>query len=221
MRVFEGACDSLKKRFEIKSSTDFFSPMPKWANWTYSFGGITLLLFLLQIISGTYLTFFYSPSAQDAWTSVKHIESSVFLGHFFRSLHRWGAVILVIFLIAHALRVFISRAYRYPREYIWWTGEVMFMITLSFVLTGYLLPWDIRAYWELLTIRNVALQTPVLGKAINAFLLSASNLNRVPIARFFAMHAIILPILMGFGMMAHFWMIRRLGVAWKVKGEKE
>ncbi len=221
MKVFEGANDFLKKRFDIKSSTDLFSPMPKWVNWTYSFGGVTLILFILQIISGIYLTFFYIPSAQDASTSVKYIESSVFLGHFFRSLHRWGAAILVIFLIAHALRVFISRAYRYPREYIWWTGEAMFIITMGFIFTGYLLPWDIRAYWELLTTRNVASQIPVLGKAINAFLLSASSLNQVPIARYFAVHTILLPILIGFGMVAHFWMIRRLGVARKIRGEME
>lgn len=221
MKLVDGVFKALDDRFDLKPFPEsLFSPMPKWANWTYSFGGITFLLFFVQVVSGIYLTFFYTPSALDAWTSVKHIETTVYLGHFARSLHRWGAAILVVFLVAHTLRVLISRAYRSPRELIWWTGEGMLLLALAFVFTGYLLPWDIRAYWEVLITRNIFLQIPFIGNGLNAFLLFGGNLNQVPVARYFATHVVVLPLLISLAMMMHFLMIHRLGVAAKPGGDE-
>lgn len=218
MKIVHGAYEAFDKRFKLGPLSErLFSPMPKWANWTYSFGGITFLLFLIQVVSGIYLAFFYTPSAQLAWKSVSHIETEVFLGHFFRSMHRWGAAIFILFLLAHALRVLLSRAYRFPRELIWWTGVGLLMLGLAFVYTGYLLPWDVRAYWEVLTSHNIALQLPGLGKAIDAFLLAAGYANQVPIGRYFTTHALLLPILLGAGLAVHFMMIRRLGVTSKAE----
>lgn len=120
---------------------------------------------------------------------------------------------LVIFVIAHAVRVFLFKAYRGPRRGLWWIGEGLLILTLGFVITGYLLPWDVRAYWEVLSIRNSALKIPLLGQWINGYLLSSGLNDQIPVFRYFATHAVILPLLICVGLISHFALIRRLGVA--------
>lgn len=212
--VLDKTGNVLEPKLTLKSRVEhLFSPVPKWVNWSYSFGGIAFLLFILQLISGIYLTFFYIPTAQEAWKSISNIENMIFMGHFFRSLHRWSAFMLVIFVIAHAVRVFLFKAYRGPRRGLWWIGEGLLILTLGFVVTGYLLPWDVRAYWEVLSIRNSALNIPLLGQWINGYLLSSGLNDQIPVFRYFATHVVILPLLICVGLISHFALIRRLGVA--------
>jgi quinol-cytochrome oxidoreductase complex cytochrome b subunit len=190
-----------------------FSPVPKWSNWLYCFGGLTFIVFLSQILSGIYLAMFFQPTPADAWTSIEFIEKNVWMGKFVRSLHRWGALVMVLFLIVHVLRIIAHGAYRPPRELNWINGLLLLLLTLAFAITGYLLPWDFRAYWTVKTIGNWLDHLPMFSESLKWLLFADMPDGLVPVARWFAIHAIVLPLLTGVFLAGHFFMVRRHGVS--------
>ncbi|MDR1241202.1 MAG: cytochrome b N-terminal domain-containing protein [Deltaproteobacteria bacterium] len=190
-----------------------FGPVPKWVNWLYCFGGLTFIVFLLQVLSGIYLAMFFQATPADAWTSIEFIEKNVRMGGFCRSLHRWGALIMVLFLIIHVLRILYHGAYRSPRGLNWISGVALLLLTLAFAATGYLLPWDFRSYWTVKTIGNWLENLPLFADALKWLLFSDAPDGVVPVGRWFSIHAIVLPALTGVFLVGHFLMVRRLGVA--------
>ena len=122
-------------------------PIPGGASWIYIFGSITLFFFVLQMVTGMFLAIYYSPSTEHAHVSIQYIMNEVAFGSFIRGLHHWGASGMMVSIGLHMLQVFLYGAYKRPRELLWVIGVVLFILTLAFGFSGYLLPWDQRAYW--------------------------------------------------------------------------
>ncbi len=198
--------------------------VPRYAmNPMYCLGGLTLAAFIVQVFTGIFLALYYVPSVDHAWDSIHHIENAVPFGFVIRNVHRWSANIMVIMVVLHAMRVYFTRAYRAPRELNWMAGVGLLFLTVFVAFTGYVLPWDQRAYWAATVGTNLitaARDAPVIGPIIAPLMEVARNLfiggaevGPSTLSRFYGFHILWLPgAIMGF-MLIHFWMIRRHGIA--------
>ncbi len=137
----------------------FLEEIPASTSWPQVFGSVALFLFLVQALTGTLLGLNYAASPGDAYDSVIYIMREVPGGRMIRGLHHWGASMMVIVVAAHAAQVFIYAAYKKPREVTWISGVLLFLLVMSFGLTGYLLPWDNRAYWGTVVTTQIAGQS--------------------------------------------------------------
>ena len=122
-------------------------PVPGWINYFYCFGGITFTLFLVQVLTGLLLSVHYTPSEAEAYHSIQRLHQVVPLGRLLRATHHWAANFMVMMILLHMLRVFLTGSYKNPRELNWIAGALLFVLILAFGFTGYLLPWDQKAYW--------------------------------------------------------------------------
>jgi len=188
-------------------------PVHTWAQrWWYCLGGITAFLFVVQAITGILLAFYYKPTAAEAYSSIQYIETQVRFGAAIRMIHHWAANGMIVMCIAHMLRVFIMGAYRKPRELNWMSGAFLLLLTLVFGFTGYLLPWDQRAFWATTVGTDIAGSVPAVGNLVLVFLRVGWDVSEATLGRFYGLHIIITPLLTVTFMLAHFIMIRRLGV---------
>jgi hypothetical protein len=188
-------------------------PVPKYAlRWFYCLGGITAFLFVVQAVTGIMLAFYYKPTAAEAYASIQFIETQVRFGSAIRMIHSWSANGMIVMCMAHMLRVFIMGAYKAPRELNWISGAVLLILTLVFGFTGYLLPWDQRAYWATTVGTDIAGAVPAIGSLVLVLLRVGWDVSEATLGRFYALHIIITPVLTITFMLAHFIMIRRLGV---------
>src|SRR3989304_2769072 len=135
-------------------------------NWFYTLGSATLFLAILQGVTGILLTLYYVPTPDHAYDSVVYISTQLPAGWFIRGLHHWGASAMVVLTVLHMLRVLLHGAYKYPRELTWFTGVGLLLIVGGFGFTGYLLPWDQKAYWATTVGTRIAATTPVIGHSI-------------------------------------------------------
>ncbi len=141
-------------------------PVPNWATrWWYCLGGITAFLFIIQAITGVMLAFYYQPTPEHAYASIQYIENEVLFGASIRAIHHWSANGMIIMCTAHMLRVFIMGAFKAPRELNWVSGVILMITTLGFGFTGYLLPWDQRAFWATTVGTEIAGGIPDIGTA--------------------------------------------------------
>ena len=140
--------------------------MPGGLTWWHTLGSATLAVFMVQAVTGTILAMYYAPSPDHAYDSIRYLEHSVASGALLRGIHHWGASAMVVLVVAHAIRVFTMGAYKYPREMNWLLGVALLGIVLGFGFTGYLLPWDQKAYWATQVGTNIAGTTPVVGAVI-------------------------------------------------------
>jgi hypothetical protein len=206
----------LDRRYEISPvlSQILNKPVPKYAlHWWYCLGGITAFLFITQAVTGIMLAFYYKPVPESAYASIQYIEQEVRFGAAIRAVHHWAANGMIVLCIAHMLRVFIMGAYKKPRELNWVSGVVLLILTLAFGFTGYLLPWDQRAFWATTVGSEIAGAIPIIGNLALLFLRVGWDVTGETLGRFYALHIIVLPILTLLMMGAHFLMIRRLGIA--------
>lgn len=188
-------------------------PVPNWATrWWYCLGGITAFLFIIQAITGIMLAFYYQPTPEQAYSSIQYIENEVLFGASIRAIHHWAANGMVVMCIAHMLRVFIMGAFKPPRELNWSSGVILFIVTMGFGFTGYLLPWDQRAYWATTVGTEIAGGIPDIGELILVFLRVGWGITSATLSRFYALHIIVLPIMVIVMMGMHFMMIRRQGL---------
>jgi quinol-cytochrome oxidoreductase complex cytochrome b subunit len=158
------------------------------------------------------LAFYYKPTPEAAFASIQYIETQVRFGAAFRAIHAWGSNGMIVVCIAHMLRVFIMGAYKRPRELNWVSGVLLLILTLAFGFTGYLLPWDQRAFWATTVGTGIAEAIPVIGNLALVFLRVGWEVTGATLSRFYALHVIGIPIMtLGF-MVAHFLMIRRQGI---------
>jgi len=189
-------------------------PVPTWATrWWYCLGGITATLFVLLGITGIMLAFYYKPTADQAYSSIQFIENQVRFGAAIRAIHHWSANGMVVMCVAHMLRVFIMGAFKSPRELNWVSGVVLLISTFGFGLTGYLLPWDQRAYWASTVATEIAGGVPQIGELILVFMRVGWNVTEATLSRFYAVHVLVLPIMIIVFMGLHFIMVRRQGLA--------
>ena len=203
-------------RYEISEplSKVMSKPVPKYATrWFYCLGGITGFLFFVQGITGIMLAFYYTPTPEAAYSSIQFIENQVRFGSAVRMIHHWSANLMIVMCIAHMLRVFIMGAFKPPRELNWVSGALLLLLTLVFGFTGYLLPWDQRAFWATTVGSEIAGSIPVIGDLALLFLRVGWNVTGQTLSRFYAMHIILLPVVTILLMVAHFLMVRRQGIA--------
>jgi quinol-cytochrome oxidoreductase complex cytochrome b subunit len=188
-------------------------PVPEWINYFYCFGGITFTLFIVQLLTGLLLSVHYTPSEAEAYKSIQHLHLNVPLGHLLRSVHHWAANLMVVMVTLHMLRVFITGAYKNPRELNWIAGAVLLLMTLGFGFTGYLLPWDQKAYWATVVGTNMLGSVPLIGPALAAFVRGGAEVTGQTLLRFYSMHLLWFPIITAFFLWVHFHILRRLGIS--------
>jgi ubiquinol-cytochrome c reductase cytochrome b subunit len=190
----------------------FLEEVPASTGWPQVFGSIALFLFVSQAVTGILLAFNYSPGPGDAYSSVTYIVHQVAAGRIVRGLHHWGSTLMIIVVACHMCQVFIYGAYKKPREVTWMLGVVLFLLTLAFWLTGYLLPWDNKAYWGTVVTTQLVQQAPVAGPYLITLIGAANGVGALTFARFYALHTLVIPALMIFTVAAHLALVRRHGV---------
>jgi len=182
--------------------------IPK-VNWSYVLGSVSLFLILLQALTGIFLAMNYSPSPDHAYDSVRYIMG-VPSGAFLRGLHAWGASALVASVLLHMARIFFMGSYKYPREGTWLTGVFLLFMILAFDFTGYLLPWDQKAYSATVVGTNIAEQA---GKSIGSVLRGGSDVGAITLTRFYAIHVLLLPFLTFLLMGSHLFLVVWHGIS--------
>ncbi len=169
-------------------------PIHKHSVWYYM-GGIALMLMVIQFASGVLLMVYYVPGLQAAHASILRINSQVDFGWFFRSLHSWGANLLIAVLMVHLFSAYFMKAYRKPREFTWYTGLVLMILALAFGFTGYLLPWDDVSFFATKIGLDIASKMPLVGEQVAVLLRGGHNIGQATISRFFVIHVAVLPLL--------------------------
>jgi len=190
--------------------------------WAYTLGSATLFVAVLQIVTGILLSVYYVPTPDHAWNSVNYIQNQVWFGWLIRGLHHYGASAMVILIGLHMVRVVIYGAYKYPREVTWLTGVVLLIVTMAFAFTGYLLPWDQKAYWATTVGTQFVRTTPIVGDWLLAVVQGGPTLSAVTLARFYGTHIWILPTVLLLMVVIHLYLVIRLGISappWKAMGK--
>lgn len=181
------------------------------AGYTFGLGLISLYLFLILTVSGILLMFYYNPSTELAYKSMKDLEYVVSFGIVLRNVHRWSAHAMVAFAFLHMCRVFYTGSYKAPREFNWVIGVCLLLVTLFLSFTGYLLPWDQLAFWAVTVGSNIAAYMPVIGDYIRFLLLGGNEVGQMALLRFYVLHIAVLPLVAAIFMAVHFWRIRKDG----------
>jgi len=190
----------------------FDRKVPK-VNWWFTLGSASLFLFAVQGITGIFLSVYYVPDPAKAYDSIQYIMTGVSFGWLIRGIHHWGATLMVIFVFIHMLRTFFMGAYKFPREITWLTGVVLLLATLGMGFTGYLLPWNQRAYWATTVGTAIAGTVPVIGDFILRILRGGTDLSAVTLARFFSVHIWFLPVVIIGLISVHMYLVIRLGIS--------
>jgi len=192
--------------------TVFLRKVPK-VNWFYTLGSATLFVALNQMITGILLTIYYVPTPTQAYDSVQYITTQVPAGWLIRGLHHWGASAMVLLTVLHMLRVIFYGAYKYPREVTWFTGVGLLVLVLGFGFTGYLLPWDQKAFWATTVGTRIAEVTPFVGDWILRIMRGGEELTAVTLARFFGVHVWFLPAALIALLGVHLYLVIRIGIS--------
>lgn len=210
-RLYQVLDDRLNLKPLLSSVLD--EKIPGGASWVYVFGSAALFLFINQMATGIFMVLYYVPTPDHAYASINYIDTQIALGHFVRGLHHWGASAMVIVIVLHMLQVFIYGAYKPPRDFMWFIGIFLLMTTMAFAFTGYLLPWDEKAYWATRVGINMAGTVPVIGDYIARILRGGPDQGALTLSRFFAIHVMILPWTIVTLIALHLFILRRVGPA--------
>jgi menaquinol-cytochrome c reductase cytochrome b subunit len=200
-----------------------YRKVPKGTNWYYTLGSATMFAFLSQAITGVFLAMYYEPDSTRAYESAAHITNDVFLGEFVRGMHKWGSSVMIILIFLHMGRVFFFGAYKYPRELNWIIGVLLLVLTLMMGLTGYLLPFDQRSFWDTVVAVNINASGPIVGPYLADFLRAGSEFGPTTISRFYSLHMLAIPGLIAALIGAHLYLVAKLGTTappW-LKAEKK
>ena len=185
----------------------------KSLKWSYSLGLgiISVIFFLVLIWTGVLLMFYYVPSVERAYETMKLIQLAVPFGQFTRNMHRWSAHGMVLVVIIHMARVFYTGGYKPPREFNWVIGVFLLLLTFGASFTGYLLPWDQLSYWAITVGTNIAGYAPVIGPVTRQMLLGGQEVGQAALIRFYTLHIAVLPILITLLISIHMWRVRKDG----------
>jgi ubiquinol-cytochrome c reductase cytochrome b subunit len=193
--------------------TALYEPIPGGARLAYIFGSGLLFIFVSQVITGVFLALYYVPSADHAHTTVAYITKAVTAGSFLRSLHAYGASAMVIVLLLHLSQTFIYGAYKGRRELLWLSGCVLFALVLGMAFTGYLLPWDQRAYFATAVGTNAASEVPLIGETLKSMMRGGTEMGTLTISRFFVAHVFLIPACIFALVASHIFLFRKAGAA--------
>jgi len=207
--------DWFQERLEIQSIADDVTSkyVPPHVNIFYCLGGITFTCFLVQVATGFAITFYYRPSVADAFASVQYIMTEVNFGWLIRSIHRWSASMIVLMIILHVFRVYLTGGFKRPRELTWVTGVIIAVCTVSFGVTGYSLPWDQVGYWAVKIVTGVPEAIPVVGSRLVELLRGGVGVGQGTLTRFYSLHTFVLPLLTAVFILIHFLIIRKQGIS--------
>jgi ubiquinol-cytochrome c reductase cytochrome b subunit len=191
-------------------------PLPPGTGWFFTLGSVLLALLSIQLLTGAFLTLYYAPTPEHAYDSVRFINSLP-AGNIVRGLHHYGASFIVIALVAHMLRVIGFGSYKPPREVTWLSGLALLALILAFALTGYLLPWDQRAYWATVVTINISKLTPLAGEIVAGILRGGSTIGALTLTRWYSAHVIFLPAALVGLIVGHVFLMRRHGISGPVR----
>src|SRR5262245_34552427 len=187
--------------------------VPDRLTWWHTLGSATLTVFLVQLVTGIVLATYYVASPAEAYSSIRFLDHEVTGGALLRGIHHWAASAMVVLIVAHMIRVFSSGAYKYPREMNWVLGVGLFGIIMGFSFTGYLLPWDQKAYWATEVGTRIAATAPFVGDKVQILLRGGTELGSATLTRFYAFHVLWLPSVLGILILLHLAMVIRQGIA--------
>ena len=179
--------------------------------YTLGLGLMSFFLFLILVVTGVLLMFYYVPSTTQAYDRMLDLRGSVAFGIFLRNMHRWSAHGMVAVVFLHLCRVFFTGAYKKPREFNWVLGVGLLLVTLFLSFTGYLLPWDQLAFWAITVGTSIAGYAPLVGKQIQFLLLGDATVGQEALLRFYVLHVAVLPLVLTLLIAIHFWRIRKDG----------
>jgi quinol-cytochrome oxidoreductase complex cytochrome b subunit len=185
-------------------------PEPE-GNWWNTLGSASLFLFVMQGLTGIFLTVYYTPSPDHAYDSIRYIMNDVAFGWMIRGIHHWGASLMVLVVFIHMVRVFVTASFKYPRELTWLIGVGLLLLTVGMGFTGYLLPWHQQAYWATTVGTRIAGSVPFIGDFILKVLRGGPDLSALTLQRFFSAHIWILPGLLAALIGAHLYLIIKHG----------
>ncbi len=208
--------DWFDERYHIKEFLDeevFEKPAPGHLTWLNCFGGISLSIFIFQVLTGMMLMTYYRPTVKEAYKSVQYIRNNIPDGWFIQHMHSVGATLMIITVFIHMAKVFQIQAYKKPRELHWVSGVFLLLFTLTMSLTGYLLPWSQLSYWAATVATEVPRNIPFVGDFIVELIRGGDTITGVTLTRFYAIHVVILPLTLSIFMGLHFLMIRRTGIS--------
>ncbi len=189
-----------------------FRKVPHNISWAQTLGSATLTAFIVQAVTGVFLAMYYKPDPASAYASIQSITEEVTLGWLVRGMHKWGASVFIILLFFHMARTFLFGAYKYPRELNWIVGVLLLALGMLEGFTGYLLPWDNTAYWATVVGINLNATAPFAGPFLAQWLQGGLDIGSDTLAKFYALHMLLIP----GGIMAligvHLYLVVRLGV---------
>lgn len=216
--VRHGPVDTDMGRAELMNQNFFLHILPVSVHrnslrfsYTLGLGVIAFVLFLILIVGGIVLMFYYVPATDQAYQRMKDLEFVVSNGKLLRNIHRWAAHGMVAAVFLHMCRVFYTGSFRRPREFNWVIGVILFFLTLLLSFTGYLLPWDQLAFWAITVGTNIASYFPVVGPQMRYLLLGGNEVGQEALIRFYVLHVAILPVLLLAVLGIHFWRVRKDG----------
>ena len=207
--------DWLEERSGLVGGVRFFlfRRVPSDISWWQTLGSATLTAFVVQTLTGVILAMYYKPDPDKAYESILHITNDLTWGWLVRGMHRWGASVFIILLFLHMGRVFLFGSYKYPRELTWLVGVLLLALGMLEGFTGYLLPWDQTSYWATVVGINIQGSGPFLGPFLANVLRGGAEIGGETLARFYAIHMLLLP----GGLIAliglHLYLVVRLGVS--------
>ena len=188
-------------------------PIPGGSRFAYVFGSGLLFLFISQIITGIFLALYYVPSADHAHTTIAYITKVVTAGSFLRSIHAYGASAMIVVLILHLGQTFLYGSYKGRRELLWLAGCILFALVLAMAFTGYLLPWDQKAFFATAVGTNIMSEVPVVGEGIKRLMRGGTEMGTLTLSRFFVAHVFFIPAFIFLFVAMHVYFFRKAGAA--------
>lgn len=206
--------DWVEERSGLVGFTKFFlfRNVPRDVNWMQTLGSAALTAFIVQTVTGVVLAMYYKPDPDRAYESIQRITEDVTLGWLVRGMHKWGASVFIILMFLHMGRTFLFGAYKYPRELNWIVGVLLIPLGLLEGFSGYLLPWDQTAYWATVVGINLNATAPFVGPFVAQFLQGGTEIGADTLAKFYALHMLLLPAAIMALIGLHLHLVVRLGV---------
>jgi len=186
---------------------------PNSASWFYVFGSATLFAFMLQVATGVTLAFMYVPSAGEAYQSLQYITDQTTFGRIVRGMHNWGASAMILLIGIHMIRVYLTAAYKFPREMHWISGVVLWALTVIMAFSGQVIRWDQTAVWSTIVAAEQAGRIPFIGQWVADFLLGGGSIGGATLSRMFAYHVFIVPALLFIFIGLHLYLVIKNGIS--------
>jgi cytochrome b6 len=213
----------INERVQLDELTQYmgkkYVPVHRHSIWYY-FGGVSLFLFLIQVVTGILLLLYYKASEDLAFESIHFIMSKVQFGWLVRSIHSWAANLFILAAFVHMFSVYFTKAYRKPREMTWLSGMLMFFLALGFGFSGYLLPWNELAYFATKVGTDIAGAVPGIGEHLLVFMRGGEDVTGATLSRFFGFHVAVFPGIFTVLLFVHLLLVQRQGMSEPLENER-